>query len=85
MGWIGTIVFGIVIGALARLVLPGKQQLPIWMHIIIGVVGALIGGALWNALGSGGDTDGIDWMMWILSIAAAAVLILIVEQVRGRE
>lgn len=82
--WIGTIIFGIVVGALARLALPGKQQLAVWMHIVIGVVGALIGGAIWNALG-GGDTSGIDWIMLIISVATAAALILIVEQVRAKQ
>ena len=42
-GWIGTIIFGAVIGILARLVLPGKQNMGLLITIILGVLGALIG------------------------------------------
>lgn len=79
MGWIGTIIFGIVIGALARLVLPGEQHMPVWMHVILGVLGALIGYWIAGALGIG-DTGGIDVLRWIISIAVAAILILVADR-----
>jgi len=79
MGWIGTIIFGIVIGALARLVLPGDQHMPVWMHVIIGVLGALGGYWIAGALGIG-DTGGIDVLRWVISIAAAAGLILVADR-----
>ena len=49
---------GLIIGALGRLVLPGRQNIPIWLTILIGVVAAIIGTLLANALGVG-DTSGI--------------------------
>ncbi|NLV80533.1 MAG: GlsB/YeaQ/YmgE family stress response membrane protein [Rhodococcus sp.] len=73
---IGTIIFGAVIGVLARLVIPGKQAMGWIITVVIGVIGALIGYWLWDLLG-GTDTPGIDWWRWIISIAAAVVLTLI--------
>lgn len=72
---IGLIIFGAIIGVLARLVIPGKQAMGWIITIVLGIVGALIGYWLWDVLG-GTDTDGIDWWRWIISIAAAVVLTL---------
>ena len=46
---IGTIIFGAVIGVLARLVLPGRQNISALVTVILGVLGALIGYWLWRA------------------------------------
>jgi uncharacterized membrane protein YeaQ/YmgE (transglycosylase-associated protein family) len=58
-------------------VLPGKQDIPIWLTILLGVIGALIGNALASAIGVE-DTKGIDWIRHLLQIIAAAVLIGVV-------
>ncbi len=71
---IGTIIFGAVIGVLARLVVPGKQAMGWVITVVLGVVGALIGYWVWDLISDAGDTGGIDWWRWIISIAAAAVL-----------
>jgi uncharacterized membrane protein YeaQ/YmgE (transglycosylase-associated protein family) len=84
---IGLLVFGAVIGALARLVLPGRQNIPIWLTILVGVVGALVGYYLAAALGVD-ETDGIDWIRWAISIAVAAVLVALTSSLyagRGRD
>ena len=70
---IGTIIFGAVIGVLARVVLPGKQAYGWIITIVLGIAGALIGYWLAGMMGVG-DTPGIDWIRWIISIAAAALL-----------
>jgi uncharacterized membrane protein YeaQ/YmgE (transglycosylase-associated protein family) len=57
---VGGLIAGIIIGPLARLVLPGKQNISIGMTILIGAVGAILGGFLADAIGVG-DTDGIEW------------------------
>ena len=80
---IGTIIFGAIIGVLARLVLPGRQNISTLITVILGILGALIGYWLWGALG-GGDTGGVDWMRWIISIIAAAVLVVIYGAMTGR-
>lgn len=70
---IGTIIFGAVIGVLARVVLPGKQAYGWIVTVVLGIGGALIGYWLSDLLGVR-ETPGIDWIRWILSIAAAAIL-----------
>lgn len=80
---IGIIIFGAVIGFLARLVLPGKQNISVLVTVILGILGALAGYYLWGAMG-GGDTSGIDWIRWIISIIVAAILVIIAATVTGR-
>jgi uncharacterized membrane protein YeaQ/YmgE (transglycosylase-associated protein family) len=71
---IGIIIFGAVIGALARLFLKGDQNLGILWTIILGVLGALAGYWISGLLGVE-DTDGIDWIRWVISIIAAMIFI----------
>jgi uncharacterized membrane protein YeaQ/YmgE (transglycosylase-associated protein family) len=75
---VGLIIFGAVIGVLARLVIPGKQAMGWIITVVIGIAGALIGYWLWGMIASEGnaDTGGIDWIRWIISVAAAVVLSL---------
>ena len=82
---IGTIIFGAVIGILARLVLPGKQQYGMIVTVVLGVAGALIGYWVWGAISDEGDTGGIDWIRWIISIAAAAVFSIGYSAVTGKK
>ncbi len=81
---LGTIVFGAVIGVLARMVLPGKQNINLIVTVILGVLGALIGYWLWGLIGNG-DTVGIDWIRWFISIAAAAILVAIYGSITGKK
>lgn len=53
-GIISAIVVGLIIGALGRLVVPGKQDIAIWLTIVVGIIAALIGAAIAGALGLGG-------------------------------
>ncbi len=69
---ISAIIVGLVIGALGRLVVPGRQNISIWVTMAIGVVAALIGTFIANALNVG-NTDGIDWIKLIIQVALAAV------------
>ena len=70
---IGTIIFGAIVGILARAVIPGRQAYGWIVTILLGVGGALIGYWLWGLMG-GTDTGGIDWIRLAISVAAAAVL-----------
>ena len=67
---ISAIVVGLI-GALGRLVLPGRQDIPIWPTIAIGIAAALIGSLIASALGVG-ETRGIDWIKLIIQVALAA-------------
>ena len=58
---------GIIIGPWARLVLPGEQNISIVMTILLGAVGALVGGIVYRALG-GTDTPGIDWLLLVVEV-----------------
>jgi uncharacterized membrane protein YeaQ/YmgE (transglycosylase-associated protein family) len=73
---IGGLIAGIIIGPLTRLVLPGKQNLSVGMTILLGAVGAIVGGFVYEALG-GEDTSGIDWIRLAIQVAVAAVVVLI--------
>ena len=76
-GIISAIIIGLIIGALGRLVVPGRQPIPIWLTIVIGIAAALIGTWIAYALGVG-STPGIDWIELLLQIALAAVGVLLV-------
>jgi uncharacterized membrane protein YeaQ/YmgE (transglycosylase-associated protein family) len=82
-GIITAIIVGLIIGALGRLVVPGKQNIPIWLTILIGIVAALIGTFIASALGVN-DTRGIDWIELIIQIVLAAVGVSIAAGTLGR-
>ena len=70
---LGTIIFGAIVGIIARAVLPGRQAYGWIITILLGIAGALIGYWIWGALG-GSNTRGIDWIRLAISVAAAALL-----------
>ena len=78
LGIVWFIVAGLVIGALARAILPGKQHMSIVATIVLGVIAAVIGGLLWNALFP--NNDGVAW---IGSIVVAVVLLGIYSRLPG--
>ena len=80
---IGVIIAGAVIGALAKLVMPGRQAGGVIVTIILGILGVLVGYYLAAALGVEA-TKGIDWLRWIISIIVAVVFIAIYGAVTGR-
>ena len=81
---IGVLIAGIIIGALGKFVAPGdRDNIPIWLTILCGIGGVLIGYYAAAALGVEA-TDGVDWLRWIISIAVAAVLVMVAASVTGR-
>ena len=80
---IGVIIAGAIIGALAKLVMPGRQAGGVIITIILGIIGVIIGYYLAAALGVEA-TSGIDWVRWIISIIVAVVLIAVYGAVTGR-
>ena len=75
---IGFIVAGLVIGAVARLIKPGKQNLSVVMTLVLGVVGAVIGGVIASLLGTGGIME-LNILGTVVAVIAAVVLIGAVE------
>ena len=82
-GIITAIVVGLIIGALGSLVVPGKQNIPIWLTILVGIVAAFIGTALARLFGVA-STGGIDWIELILQIIVAAIGVTAVAGIYGR-
>jgi uncharacterized membrane protein YeaQ/YmgE (transglycosylase-associated protein family) len=82
-GIITAIIIGAIIGALGRLVLPGRQSIPIWLTVLVGIGAALLGSVIANALGVK-TTPGIDWIELFIQIVLAAVGVAIVSGVSGR-
>ena len=70
-GIITAIIIGAIIGALGRLVLPGRQPIGILLTIGVGIVAAIIGTAIAQEVGVA-TTDGIDWIELVFQIALAA-------------
>jgi uncharacterized membrane protein YeaQ/YmgE (transglycosylase-associated protein family) len=67
---LGLIVIGIVIGVLARLVLPGRQRIGAGLTVLLGIAGALVGGIIASALGTG-DIFELNFLGTIVGIIAA--------------
>ena len=80
---IGFIVAGLVIGALARLLLPGDQKLGLLTTLLLGLAGSVIGGLIANALGTG-DMWELNVIGFIAAVVAAMLLIGIVAGATGR-
>jgi uncharacterized membrane protein YeaQ/YmgE (transglycosylase-associated protein family) len=83
-GVISAILIGLVIGVLGRLVVPGKQNIPIWLTILVGIGAAFLGTALARAMGIPTATKGIDWMEMLVQVILAAVGVAIVAATFGR-
>ncbi len=84
MGIIGFLVFGLVVGAVARLIKPGKQNLSIIATLLLGIVGSLIGGLIANALGTG-DIMELNILGAIVAIVAAVLLIGVAEGMSSKK
>lgn len=75
---LGLILIGIVIGIIARLVLPGSQPIGALMTILLGITGAVIGGVVASAIGEG-DIFELNFIGTIVGILAAILLIAVAE------
>ncbi|WP_285698034.1 GlsB/YeaQ/YmgE family stress response membrane protein [Actinomadura sp. NBRC 104412] len=74
-GIITAIIFGAIIGSLGRLIVPGKQDLPVWLTVVAGIVAAFVGTALANAF----DLETRGWNFWetLFQIAAAVIIVAV--------
>jgi len=80
---IGFIIAGLVIGALARLIKPGRQNLGVIATLLLGLAGSVIGGLIANLLGTG-DIFELNVLGFIVSVIAAVLLIGVAEGLAGR-
>lgn len=75
---LGLILIGLVIGVIARLILPGRQHIGMLMTLVLGVGGALIGGTIASAIGEG-DIFELNFIGTVIGIIAAILLIATAE------
>jgi uncharacterized membrane protein YeaQ/YmgE (transglycosylase-associated protein family) len=80
---IGFIVAGLIIGALARLIKPGKQNLSLLATLLLGLVGSVIGGVVASLLGTG-DIFELNFLGFIVAVIASVLLVGTAEALTGR-
>ena len=85
MGFIGWIVLGLIAGALAKLILPGKQGGGFFATLILGVVGALLGGWLGSLLFDVDISSFWSPVSWLLAIGGSIIVLLIWGLIFGRK
>jgi uncharacterized membrane protein YeaQ/YmgE (transglycosylase-associated protein family) len=81
-GIITALIVGLIVGALGRLAVPGKQNIPIWLTMLIGVVAALLGTVLARAVGV--NTSGFSFLELLAQVALAALGVAVVAGTAGR-
>ena len=74
MGILSWIIFGLIAGALAKLLMPGKDPGGFFVTVIIGIVGAILGGFIGTQLGFGG-ISGFDFRSFLVAIVGAMLLL----------
>lgn len=82
-GIITALIIGLIIGALGRLVVPGRQAIPLWLTLLVGVGAALLGSVIAGSLGVR-DTAGVDWIEIAIQIGLAALGVALVSGLAGR-
>lgn len=74
MSWLWAIIVGLVLGLIAKAILPGKQNIPLWLTTIFGILGSVLGNAVAAWIGID-ETKGIDWGRHALQLAGAVLIV----------
>lgn len=77
-GIISALIIGLIIGALGRLVVPGRQSIPIWLTMLIGVGAALLGTVIARAAGVAETSGWFDWTEIFIQVVLAAIGVALV-------
>ncbi|MFF6910887.1 GlsB/YeaQ/YmgE family stress response membrane protein [Streptomyces sp. NPDC012389] len=80
MSWLWAIIVGLVLGVIARAILPGKQDIPLWLTVVFGILGSILGNAVAGWIGVE-DTKGIDWIRHLLQLIGAVVVVGVGDKV----
>src|SRR6476660_10266767 len=84
MGIIGFLILGLIAGAIAKAILPGRQGGGWVVTMVLGVVGAILGGWIGSLIFGGGLGDFFDLRTWLLSILGAVIVLLVYGAIAGR-
>lgn len=84
MALLGFLLFGLIVGLLARFIMPGRQPMGILGTMLLGVVGSFLGGLLGNLLFGGGQWDHPSSAGWIGSILGSLLLLALLGRTRRR-
>lgn len=82
---ISAILLGTVIGALARLILPGRQSISLVVTVILGILGSMVGSWAVYQVGYENTSGGFEWVPFFAGVLAAAVLIVVYGLLTGRK
>ena len=77
MSFLAFLILGLIAGAIAKLILPGRQGGGWFITLLLGVLGALLGGWLGSVLFGVGLQEFWDWRTWLLAIAGSIIVLLI--------
>jgi len=84
MGFLGFLLLGLIAGAIAKLILPGKQGGGWFITLILGVVGAILGGWIGSAIFGVGVDEFFSLSSWLLAIGGSVLVLLIYGAITGR-
>jgi len=84
MGFLGFLLLGLIAGAIAKLILPGKQGGGWFITLILGVVGALLGGWIGSAVFGVGVDAFFSLSSWLLAIGGSVLVLLVYGLIAGR-
>ncbi|MDJ0344857.1 GlsB/YeaQ/YmgE family stress response membrane protein [Streptomyces sp. H10-C2] len=88
MSWLWAIILGLVLGLIAKAILPGKQAIPLWLTAIFGMLGSILGNSVATWIGVN-DTAGIDWTRHLLQLLGAIAVVAVGDglwaAVRGKK
>ena len=84
---IGWVVCGLVVGLIARMIVPGRQSMGLLMTTVMGIAGALVGGFLYSMIWgrpNGPGTAQYNWDGWLVSILGASLLVWLGTKMKSR-
>ncbi|MFC7848871.1 GlsB/YeaQ/YmgE family stress response membrane protein [Arthrobacter sp. NPDC057388] len=84
MGFFAFLILGLIAGAIAKAILPGRQGGGIFMTLLLGVVGAILGGFIGSALFNVGINEFFSLSTWLLAIGGALIVLLVYGMITKR-
>ena len=78
------LIVGAIVGLIGKVLAPGdKDNIPLWLTVVCGIGGMVLGGVIYRAFGGDGS-GGLDWVQGIVAVLTAMVLVIIASMVSGR-